>query len=224
VSTVATQSIRVLLVDNHRSVLWGLARLVESARPQLELSGVATCHSEALAAVENHRPHVVVLELDLGKESGFELLPHLASQAAVLILTGLRDPAAWERAVIAGARGVIHKSQPAELILKAIERVHAGEPWLDRATTGRILQALSRRQSEQQPHESLTAAERKVLAAVVRQRSAPNKVIAAAIHLSEHTLRNHLASIYGKLGINKRIDLVLHAMEHGLVQRSVGMH
>lgn len=219
-STVATESIRVLLVDNHRSVLWGLARLVESARPHLELAGVATCHSEALAAVENHRPHVVLLELDLGKESGFDLLPHLTSQAAVLILTGLRDAAAWERAVIAGARGVVHKSQPVELILKAIERVHAGEAWLDRASLGRVLQTLSRRQGEHHPHDSLTAAERKVVAAVVRQRSAPNKVIAAALDLSEHTLRNHLSSIYGKLGINKRVDLVLHAMEHQLAQPS----
>ena len=224
VSTFATQPISVLLVDNHRSVLWGLARLIESARPRLELAGLATCHSETLAAVKKHRPHVVLLELDLGKESGFDLLPHLASQATVLILTGLRDPAAWERAVIAGARGVIHKSEPAELILKAIERVHAGEPWLDRAAMGRVLQALSRRQSDQHPHDSLTVAERKVVAAVVRQRSAPNKVIAAALHLSEHTVRNHLASIYGKLDISKRLDLVLYAMEHGLVQPSAGIH
>jgi two-component system, NarL family, nitrate/nitrite response regulator NarL len=224
VSTFATQPISVLLVDHHLSVLWGLARLIESARPQLELAGVATCHSEALAAVEKHRPDVVLLELDLGKESGLDLLPHLTSQATVLILTGLRDPAAWERAVIAGARGVIHKSEPAELILKAINRVHAGEPWLDRAAMGRVLQALSRRQSEQHPHDSLTAAERKVVAAVVRQRSEPNKVIAAALHLSEHTLRNHLASIYGKLGINRRVDLVLHAMEHQLAQPSAAMH
>ena len=224
VSILATQPIRVVLVDDHRSVLWGLTKLIESARPVLELVDVATCHSEALAAMEKHRPHVVLLDLDLGSESGFDLVPQLASQAAVLILTGLRDPAAREHAVLAGARGVIHKSEPAEVILKAIERVHAGEPWLDRTAMGRVLQSLSRRQSEQAPHDTLTAAERKVVAAVVRQRSAPNKVIAAALHLSEHTVRNHLASIYGKLEISKRLDLVLYAMEHGLVQPSAGMH
>jgi DNA-binding NarL/FixJ family response regulator len=109
------------------------------------------------------------------------------------------------------------------MILKAVARVHAGEPWLDRAVIGRVLQTLSRRQraqSEQPAHASLTAAERKVVAAVVRQKSAPNKVIAEALHLSEHTLRNHLSSIYGKLGISKRIELVLHAMEHPLAQPS----
>jgi two-component system nitrate/nitrite response regulator NarL len=226
-SIFATQPIKVLLVDDHRSVLWGLAKLVESARPQLELVDLATCHREALAAMEKHRPHVVLLDLDLGSESGFDLVPQLASQAAILILTGLRDPAVQERAVLAGARGVIHKSEPAEVVLKAIERVHAGEPWLDRTAMGRVLQSISRqqgRQSEPPPHTTLSPAERKVVAAVVRQRSAPNKVIAAALHLSEHTLRNHLSSIYGKLGINRRVDLVLHAIEHGLAHPSAGLH
>ena len=225
-SIFATQPIRVLLVDHHRCVLWGLAKLIESARPELELADIATCHSEALAAMEKHRPHVVLLDLELGSESGFDLLPQLTSQAAVLILTGVRDPAAHERAVVAGARGVIQKSEPAEVILKAVARVHAGEPWLDRVVMGRVLQTLSRRQgieTEQPPHTTLTAAERKVVTAVVRQRSAPNKVIAEALHLSEHTVRNHLASIYGKLGISKRIDLVLHAVEHRLAQPSAGM-
>ncbi|HEU4352565.1 MAG TPA: response regulator, partial [Burkholderiales bacterium] len=101
-SILAAQPIRVLLVDHHRCVLWGFAKLIESARPELELAGIATCASEALAATERHRPQVVLLDLDLGSESGFDLLPHLTSQAAVLILTGVRDLAAHERAVVAG--------------------------------------------------------------------------------------------------------------------------
>ena len=218
-SICGAQPIRVLLVDDHRSVLWGLAKLIESARPTLELAAVATCHSEALLAAEKHRPHVVLLDLDLGGQSGFDLIPQLASQAAVLILTGLRDPELLQRAVVEGARGVIHKSESAELILKAIERVHAGEPWLERTALGKVLQILSRRsgnQNEQPSHATLTPAERKVVTAVARQPSAPNKVIAAVLHISEHTFRNHLTAIYGKLGISKRVDLVLYAIEHRL--------
>jgi two-component system, NarL family, nitrate/nitrite response regulator NarL len=223
VSILDSRPITVLLVDHHRCVLWGLAKLIESARPQLELAGVATCHSEALAAMEERRPDVVLLDLDLGSESGFDLLPSLASQAAVLILTGVSDPAAQQRAVVAGARGVIHKSEPAETVLKAIERVHAGEVWLDRAAMASVLRALSRREgreSGQPRHATLTAAEQRVVAAVVRHKSATNKVVAAALHISEHTLRNRLSAIYGKLGISRRLDLVLHAMEHRLSQPS----
>jgi DNA-binding NarL/FixJ family response regulator len=214
------QPIKVLLVDDHRVLLWGLSKLIETARPQIELADLATCKSEALAAMQKHQPDVVLLDLDLGGESGLDLIPQLAGQAAVIILTGLRDSASRERAVVAGARGVVHKSEPAAVILKAIVHVHAGEPWLDRGTMGRLLQTMSstRQQGTQAEslQSSLTPAERKVVAAVVRHKSAPNKVVAAGLHISEHTLRNHLSSIYGKLGVKGRVDLVLHAMEHRL--------
>ena len=213
------QPIKVLLVDDHRVVLWGLEKLIDGARPQIEVIAVATCKSEALAAMQKQRPDVVLLDLDLGTESGLDLIPQLAHQAAVLIVSGTRDPALRERAMVAGARGVVHKWEPAAVILKAILHVHAGEPWLDRSTMGRVLQTLSSRQQGAQPQSlqaSLTLAERKVVAAVVKHRSAPNKVVAAGLHISEHTLRNHLSAIYGKLGINRRVDLVFHAMEHQL--------
>lgn len=86
---------------------------------------------------------------------------------------------------------------------------------------GRVLQTVSRRRdsaSEQRAYSGLTPAERKVVAAVVRPKAAPNKVIAAALHISEHTLRNRLSAICGKLGIKRRIDLILHAMEHQFEQ------
>jgi two-component system, NarL family, nitrate/nitrite response regulator NarL len=212
------QPIKVLLVDDHRLVLWGLGKLIESARPQIEVVDVATCKSEALAAMQKQRPDVVLLDLDLGTESGLDLVPQLAHQAAVLILTGTRDAALRESAMVAGARGVVHKSEPAAVILKAIVHVHAGEPWLDRSTMGRVLQTMSSTRQQgaqaQSAQSSLTTAERKVVAAVVKHKSAPNKVVAAGLHISEHTLRNHLSAIYGKLGVNRRLDLVLHAMEH----------
>jgi DNA-binding NarL/FixJ family response regulator len=167
--------------------------------------------------MQQHRPDVVLLDLDLGKENGLALVPQLAASAAVLILTGLREEGLAEKAILAGARGVVHKAEPAEVVLKAIVRVHAGEPWVDRGTMGRLLTTVSR--ARQAPVESdLTAAERKVVAAIVQNKSAPNKAIAARMRISEHTLRNHLTSIYDKLGIRGRVALVLHAMEHELVK------
>jgi two-component system nitrate/nitrite response regulator NarL len=215
------QPIKVLLVDDHRLVLWGLGKLIETARPQIELADIATCQNEALAAMQKHQPDVVLLDLDLGRESGLDLVPQLARQAAVIILTGLRDAASRERAILAGARGVVHKAEPAAVILKAIVHVHAGELWLDRSAVGKLLHTMSSTrqkgaQAKSAAHSSLTTAERKVLAAVVRHKSAPNKVIAAGLHISEYTLRNHLSAIYGKLGVNGRLALVFHAMEHGV--------
>jgi two-component system nitrate/nitrite response regulator NarL len=214
----APRPITVLLVDDHRSVLWGLGKLVESASPQLKLAGSATCQLEALAAIKQQAPDVVVLDLDLGEDSGLDLISKICGDSQVLILTGSRDPEVHQRAMLTGARGIVHKAEAAEVILKAITCVHAGEPWLDRASLGKLLGAFSRRAAEVEspPHCTLSAAERKVVAAVLRHKGSPNKVVAAFLHLSEHTLRNHLASIYSKLGIHHRVDLVLYGIEHGL--------
>jgi DNA-binding NarL/FixJ family response regulator len=213
------QPIRVLLVDDHRSVLWGLGKLIESASPQMKLAGSVTCQRDALAAVKKQAPDIVLLDLDLGQESGLDVVAKICRATRVLILTGSRDAAVHDRAILGGAWGILHKADPAEVILKAIARVNAGELWVDRNSLGRLLSALGRRAAatEERPaHSTLTAAERKVVAAVMRYKGSPNKVVAAFLHVSEHTLRNHLASIYRKLGIHRRVDLVLYGIEHKL--------
>ncbi len=211
-------SIRVLLVDDHRTVLWGLAKLVESAAPLLELVATAGNAAEALTAARQHRPDVILLDLDLGNGSDTSVVPQLraAGAARIVILTGSGDLGLQQRAIRSGASGLVHKSQPADVILKAITHVHSGALWLDRGTMEAVFASLSHRSSRgpgSNPHESLTPAELRVMREVARQRSAPNKVIADGMHISAHTLRNHLASIYGKLGLKRRVDLVLYALE-----------
>jgi two-component system nitrate/nitrite response regulator NarL len=218
---IGSKPISVLLVDDHRSVLWGLSKLIESAHPQMTLADSVTCQRDALAAMKQHAPDIVLLDLDLGAESGLDLVSQLRSGAGVIILTGSRDGETQQRAMLAGARGVIHKAEPAEVILKAIVHVHAGEPWLNRGSLGKLLDAFSaaNRQAanpESSAHWALSPAERRVVSAVVRHKGSPNKVVAATLHISEHTLRNHLASIYSKLGIHRRLELVLYGVEHRL--------
>lgn len=218
------QPIRVLLVEDHQCVLWGLEKLIDSAKPAMQVVGKATHRAEALAVIDKCDPNVVLLDLDLGGENALDLLPSLRErcQAKVLILTGIRDPEVRECAVLEGACGFVHKSEPAEVILKAIAHVHSGELWLDRATTGKVFASLCGQGrnhhggGKESSASALTSAERRIIAAVVQHKGAPNKVIADALHISSHTLRNHLASIYGKLGVHTRLDLVLYAKEHGL--------
>lgn len=227
----ASAAIRILLVDDHRSVLWGLAKLIESAGAGLELVGTSNSLAEAAAALRERRPDVVLLDLDLGEgpARGLEHIAELAGAgpARIIVLTGVRDAQLQELAVMRGARGFVHKSEPAEVILKAVAHVHAGEVWLDRATVGKVFTSFSgggpRRMGEPRDgRDALTAGERKVIAFVVRHKSAPNKIIADALGISTHTLRNHLASIYGKLSLNRRLDLVLYAIERKLDARPPG--
>lgn len=217
-----SEPIRVFLVDDHKSVLWGLEQLVASAAPRMRMVGKATNCAEALAGIDAERPDVVLLDLDLGSESGFDLLPRIRDRARVLVLSGARDPELDERVVTQGARGFVNKIQEAQLILRAIEAVHAGELWIERGAMSRVIEAMTRRVASEREREAasgvgrLTPKEREVVAVVVEHRGAPTKVIADALHLSAHTLRNHLASIYQKLDVHNRIDLYTFAKQHGL--------
>lgn len=188
----------------------------------MEIVGKATCAAEAFDLAGVTHPDVILLDLDLGAENGLKLIPDLIakSNAKVLVLTGLRDPSVHDDAVLAGARGVIGKEDAPENILKAIEKVHQGELWLDRAATGRIFVELSRKGSseetdpERQKISSLTARERQVVAAIAADPGATANTLADKLHISEHTLRNHLTSIYEKLAVANRLELYVYANKH----------
>src|SRR3954464_693332 len=222
--------IRVFLIDDHRTILWGLEKLIESGRPAMRLVGSATSYSAALKALDKASPDVILLDLDLGEETGLEAIPKLlaASRAKILILTGLRDESVHHSAILAGARGVIAKEARAESILAAITKVHEGEIWLDRASTGKLLVELSRKnasRSAADPHQqkiaTLTVREREIIALTAANAGATAKAIAEKMHISEHTLRNHLTSIYEKLGVANRLELFAFAHEHKLTKAHV---
>jgi DNA-binding NarL/FixJ family response regulator len=190
----------------------------------MEVIGVAATGQEALGAAEVNQPDVVLLDLDLGDESGLDLLPQLlrVGDTKVLILTGTRDPEVREIAVLRGARGMVHKTESAETILNAITCVSRGEIWLDRASTAKVIASLSaaggpkRVDCANSPIAALTQKERDIVVAILKHQGAPTKVIARALGLSSHTVRNHLASIYSKLDVHSRLELFMYAKEHGL--------
>jgi two-component system, NarL family, nitrate/nitrite response regulator NarL len=212
---------RILVVDDHRSVLWGLAKLIESAGPPLELAGTASTPAQALAALQELRPDIVLLDLMLGASSGEALVGEMRrAGASVVIVSGVIDSSVQERAIMEGASGFVHKSEPAEVILAAIARVSTGGVWLDGASVTRMFSTMCavRNAAGVEAVDALTPAERNVIVAVVRLKSKPNKVIASELGISAHTLRNHLASIYDKLALNRRVELVLFALERKMDQ------
>ena len=215
--------IRVMLVDDHKTLLWGLERLINSARPTMEVVATASSLTGILPTALHNRPDVILLDLDLNGDNALGSLPALHQQcpARVLILTGDRNPASHQAAILAGARGVLLKDENADCVLEAIAHVHAGEVWMDRQLMDRMLGLLTPRPPTQISEvgsriASLTPREREIIAAVVGNRGAKSIVIADALHISEHTLRNHLTVIYGKLALRNRIDLYAFALENQL--------
>lgn len=222
---MTTESIRVFLVDDHKTVLWGLERLVESAAPRMVVVGRAMTCEEMLAQLRGLQPHVIVLDLDLDGVSSLDCLESIPQHCAaqVLVLTGSDDADAYHRAILGGARGVIHKQEPAEIVLRAIEKVHLGEIWLTRAALGRVVSVLGRGRGADPEAEKiarLTEKERQIIAVFVEEGGARNKIVAERLHMSEHTLRNHLTAIYDKLELSGRLELYLYATRHLQAQQA----
>jgi DNA-binding NarL/FixJ family response regulator len=214
--------IRVLLVDDHQSFLWGLAKLIDSD-VFMKLIGAASDMPEALAIAEREQPDIILLDIDLHGENSLDSMPVLLkiTKAPVLILTGVRDAETHDRAMLSGARGIVQKEESAETILKAIKSVYRGEIWLDRASTGRIFsKLLNPLNGETSPEaakiRSLTGREREIIDVLITHGRSTNKEIAGQLNMSEHTLRNHLSSIYSKLEVENRLELAMYALKQGL--------
>lgn len=217
-------ALQVLLADDHRITLWGLQRLIESPGSGMRVTGAVTTRGELLAHPALADADVILLDLDLGGCNGADAIPDLArrSPAQVLILTAAEDPEVYRDAVVKGARGVLHKSADADTLLRAIAKVAAGEIWLDAKVLGQVMARLTGREPPHGPADpeaadiaSLTAREREVVATMVRLPGSKQLVVADALGLSEHTLRNHLTTIYDKLKVHGRLELYVLARRHG---------
>ncbi len=216
-----TDAIRILLVDDHAIVRQGLQMFIDG-EPGFRVIGMTGDRTTALELATREQPDVILLDLDLGHDSGLELLPDLraaAPQARVILLTGARDPEQHLRAVQRGAMGVVLKDQATESLMAAIKSVHAGGAWLDPTLTLRLLSQQNRPQPPRDPEAdkiaSLTEREREIVALICE--GLQNTDISARLHISAITVRNHLSAIFGKLGVTGRLELAIYAFRHGLV-------
>ena len=215
-----TDNIRILLVDDHALFLAGVRSLIEDD-PGLTIVGEATNRVEALRWAEQ-RPDLILLYLDLGGEFGLDFLPELlqiSEKSRILVMTGLPDPELDLRAVRLGASGVVSKTVKADCFLKAIRKVHAGEAWLNPMLVAAVVTDFQRRRTakrdpEEEKIASLTARELEVIACLSEGRR--NKQIGERLFISEKTVRHYFTSIFDKLGVNDRLELIIYAYKHGL--------
>jgi DNA-binding NarL/FixJ family response regulator len=208
----------LFIIDDHPVLREGIRMLVESTGEARVVGSSATA-SGALAPLRQLLPEVVLLDLDLGAEDGLAWLPRLieaAPGAKVLILTALRDRTRDEEALRAGARGLLLKDAPPEVLLGAIRSVAAGALWFDPAALaargGSPAVAVDAQLGE------LTDREREVVALVAE--GLRNEEVGRRLGISEKTVRNHLTGVFQKLGISGRMELVLFAVRRGVGRRS----
>ncbi|HEX8651324.1 MAG TPA: response regulator transcription factor [Pyrinomonadaceae bacterium] len=231
-SNPATNSIRILLVDDHKLIREGLREFIQT-RQGMEVVGDVGTRADAISMASREQPDVIVLDLDLGGESGLDVLPELLKvthHASVIILTGMRDTEKRDRAIELGAKGVVLKENGAMELLNAIEKVHhTGEYWFEPGAMKRLLDKKRAQEgggapsSEVDPEaikiRSLTPTEREFITYIGE--GFDNRQIADHMHIAESTVRNNLTRIYDKLEIKGgRLGLLVYAYRHGLVKPS----
>jgi DNA-binding NarL/FixJ family response regulator len=214
--------IRVLLVDDQPLVRAGVTRIL-SPEADLEIVGECTDGDEVLAAVAEHRPDVVLMDVRRKRVDGAEATRRLREQPEpppVLVLTTFDDDAVVASALGAGAAGFILKDAPGEEMLRAVRQVASGGGWLDPGVAHRVIATYRTtglpRAAARAALDQLTDRERDVL--VLVSRGATNSEISADLHISEGTVKSHIGHIFAKLGLRDRSAAIVFAFDHGLVQ------
>lgn len=210
----ASQLIRVQVIDPQQISLWGICHLINSD-DRFEVCASSTNEKDAMQEAEICKPDVILIEPQLEGTDVLNLIDALIQKttAKVLLLCSSPNTLVQDKAILKGARGVVLKTESPDTLLKALEKIAQGELWLNRNATSRILEKVSDTKStkelssELERLATLTPKEEKVTRAIQLHPKKTLKEVAETLHISEHTLRNHLASIYDKLEVRNRLEL-----------------
>jgi DNA-binding NarL/FixJ family response regulator len=201
------ERLRVLVVDDHDVVHWGF-RLMLTQQPWVERCISAHSGTEALRLVVRYRPHVALVDLFIGEESGAEVCERLreAEPATRVLLFSGAGEISPRAARAAGASGFAYKDWPARRIASAVRMVGLGKTVFER----------DRSPTNRQAALGLSERERAVLELMAG--GATNPEIGEALHLSRHTVKEHSSAVYRKLGVRNRTEAVQRAQRLGLLR------
>lgn len=207
------QKIRILMVDDHSLFRESLGRLLEST-PGFVIVGQFAKTDEAVQAILQTEPDVVLLDYDLGEESGLRLLSELESrnspQRVLMVTAGISDEVTV-RLMEAGAAGVFLKHGSPDELMRAIEQVARGDTWLDTAALRALLEGNRNRSAHIERTRPLTDRQRQVLLGILD--GLANKEIAWNLKTSETSVKAAIQELFGKAGVRTRSQLVRIAIE-----------
>ena len=217
-------AVKVLIADDHPIVREGLRKLL-SLEDDVEIVGEAGDGEATVALIEKLDPDIVLLDLRMPGLDGFgalQRLQRLGKKTRVIVLTASEDKNEFVQAMKLGCSGIVLKQTAAELVIKSIRKVHAGEIWLDSHTTAAVMRQFASPSESPAPGSALRTRDRSPLSHREREIVAlvaqgyKNKEMAEKMFISEQTVKNHLHNIFDKLGVSDRLELALYAIHRGL--------
>jgi len=202
-------AINIMVVEDHHVVRQGLVALLNGV-PRMQVVAETADGAAALALYRKHLPDVVLMDLRLPGMSGVEAIVQIRSQfpqARIIVLTTYDGDEDIHRALDAGARGYLLKGMYGDELMDAIRAVHSGRSRIPAQVAERLAEGMAR--------PALTDRELDVLREIVSGKS--NKKIGKELNISEATVKTHINSILGKLGVTDRTQAVTAAIQRGIV-------
>ena len=215
---MSLKAIRVLLADDHAMFREGLRALLDRQK-DIVVVGEARDGTEAVKMVAQLAPDIVLMDINMPVMNGVRASRLITAQdqrVGIIILTMYREDEYVFEAVKAGARGYVVKDARAREALKAIRAVHRGEALLDPAMATKLLQEFRRMAAERSGKELYNLNERETKLLGLLAQGMTNKEIAAALFLSEQTIKKSLSLVFQKLHVHNRTEAATYAIREGL--------
>jgi len=217
------QPVRILIADDHPVFRLGLISVLRN-QDEFTVVGEATDGRQALEMIQDLHPDVLLLDLVMPELTGLDTLRELSSSSTpirTILLTAAVEKEQIVQALQLGAKGIVLKDAPTEILLDSIRTVMSGEFWIGQAKAADLVGALRAympsADGEQRKQFGLTGRELEVVGAIVS--GLTNRDIAESFSISEQTVKHHLRNIFDKVGVSNRLELALFAINHALVSR-----
>jgi two-component system, NarL family, nitrate/nitrite response regulator NarL len=213
--------IKLLIADDHAIFRDGLRKLLDSEE-EITIVGEARNGAECIKMLGNLKPDILLLDLHMPDKDGFGVLEEVnfdTIPTRVIVLTAAEDDRDVVRAMRLGARGVLLKESAIDLLVKSIYRVHAGEIWLDSHMTAEVINTFSASSKSGVRSEKRLLSDREMEIVQLVTQGFQNKQIGKELFISENTVKNHLRNIFDKIGVSDRLEMMLYAIHHRLIEK-----
>ncbi|MBM7614837.1 response regulator [Alkaliphilus hydrothermalis] len=212
------KKIKILLVDDHSLVRQGLKQILE-LEGDIEIIGQAGDGEEALVKVQQLKPDIVLLDINMPKLNGIKTLRRLKDldkTTKVIMLTFHKDQEYLFETINLGANGYVLKDSESECLIKAVRDVYKGSTYIHPNLTTGLVREFSRKSNDEDEakENKLTRREYEVLTLIAEGLN--NKEIANSLFISEKTVKNHVSNIFKKIDVNDRTQAAIYAYKHNI--------